>query len=271
MEDRERRRFRDFVALAVPAIWLSASPFLLIAFGADLPIAVGAAVFAATFVHAAYLARPRPMDRRVLRPIMTGSILLALATIAPRLLAFVTSDTYLDVGVSVSILIVTVLVVRSQVLKVIGSPLKPPHVGEWPIVSGGPQDSRELGGPAGVMFGHTVYGAFLAELGLRLSTGALGILAAEVLVLVMLVITLAYARFSKGINAHARNRIAGVGRSQLLVISWGLFGYLAFLIAVGTALSPPAIGESTLAFFAILFILAAAFLRSRRWNPHHRR
>src|SRR2546425_1115575 len=59
MEDRERRRFKDFVALAIPAIWLSASPFLLIALEADLPIAVGAAVFAATFVHAAYLARPR--------------------------------------------------------------------------------------------------------------------------------------------------------------------------------------------------------------------
>src|SRR2546427_330886 len=167
MEDRERRRFRDFVALAVPAIWLSASPFLLIAFGADLPIAVGAAVFAATFAH-------------------------------------------------------------------------------------------------------TVYGAFLAELGLRLSTGVLGILAAEVLVLVMLVVTLAYLRFSKGTNGHARNRIAGAGRSQLPLISWGLFGYLAFLVAVGSALSPPALAESTLGFFAILFILAAAFLRSRRWNPHHR-
>src|SRR5438128_534380 len=145
MEDVQRRRFRDFVALAIPAVWLSASPFLLIAFGADLPIAVGAAVFAATFVHAAYLARPRPMDRRVLRPIMIGSLLLAAATIAPRLIAFVTNDTYLDVGVSVSILIVTVLVVRSQVLKVIGSPPRPPHVGEWPIVSGGPQRHERIG------------------------------------------------------------------------------------------------------------------------------
>jgi len=270
MEDVQRRRFRDFVALAIPAVWLSASPFLLIAFGVDLPIAVGAAVFAATFVHAAYLARPRPMDRRVLRPIMIGSLLLAAATIAPRIIAFVTNDTYLNVGVSVSILIVTVLVVRSQVLKVIGSPPRPPHVGEWPIVSGGPQDTRELGGSAGVAFVHTVYGAFLAELGLRLSTGALGILAAEVLVLVMLVVTLAYVRFMKGINGHARNRIAGVGRSQLLLISWGLFGYLAFLVAVGSALSPPVLAESTLGFFAILFILAAAFLRSRRWNPYHR-
>ena len=149
MEDLERRRFRDFVALAIPAIWLSASPFLLIAFGADLPMAVGAAVFAATFVHAAYLARPRPMDRRVLRPIMIGSLLLAAATIAPRLIAFVKNDTYLDVGVSVSMLIVTVLVVQSQVLKVIGSPPRRPHVGEWPIVSGGPQDTRELGGSRG--------------------------------------------------------------------------------------------------------------------------
>src|SRR5436309_319875 len=200
MEDRERRRFRDFVALAIPAIWLSASPFLLIALEADLPIAVGAAVFAATFVHAAYLARPRPMDRRVFRPLMTGSLPLSAATIAPRLIAFVTNDTYIAVCVSVSILIVTVLVVRSQVLKVIGPPPKPPHVGEWPIVSGGPQDTRELGGPAGVAFAHTVYGAFLAELGLRLSTGALGILAAEFLVLVMLLATLAYGRFSKGIN-----------------------------------------------------------------------
>src|SRR5947208_12891249 len=76
MEDVQRRRFRDFVALAIPAVWLSASPFLLIAFGADLPIAVGAAVFAATFVHAAYLARPRPMDRRVFRPIMIGLLFL---------------------------------------------------------------------------------------------------------------------------------------------------------------------------------------------------
>src|SRR5947199_8765094 len=98
MEDRERRRFRDFVALAVPAIWLSASPFLLIAFGADLPIAVEPAVFAATFVHAAYLARTRPIDRRVLRPLMIGLLLLATATIAPRLIAFFTNDTYLDDG-----------------------------------------------------------------------------------------------------------------------------------------------------------------------------
>src|SRR5436309_14889354 len=149
MEDRARRRSRDFVALAIPAIWLSASPFLLIAFGADLPIAVGAAVFAATFVHAAYLARPRPMDRRVFRPIMIGSLLLAAATIAPRLIAFVANDTYIAASVSVGILIVTVLVVRSQVLKVVGPPPGPPHVGEWPIVSGGPQDTRELGGFAG--------------------------------------------------------------------------------------------------------------------------
>src|SRR5207244_11952457 len=112
MEDCERRRFRDFVALAIPAIWLSASPFLLIAFGADLPIAVGAAVFAATFVHAAYLARPRPMDRRVLRPIMIGSLLLAAATIAPRLIAFITNATYLTVSLSVSIPSVTCLMSR---------------------------------------------------------------------------------------------------------------------------------------------------------------
>src|SRR2546422_8189246 len=148
MEDRERRRFRDFVALAIPAIWLSASPFLLIALEADLPIAVGAAVFAATFVHAAYLARPRPMDRRAFRPITIGSLLLAAATIAPRLIAFVTNDTYIAVGVSVGILIVTVLVVRSQVLKVIGPPPWAQHVGEWPIVGGGTQDTSEFGGAA---------------------------------------------------------------------------------------------------------------------------
>jgi len=227
-------------------------------------------VFAGTFVHAAYLARPRPMDRRVLRPIMTGSLLIAAATIGPRLIAFVTTDTYLDVGVSASILIVTVLVVRSQVLKVIGPPPRPAPTGEWPIVGGGPQDTTELGGWAGVAFAHTVYGAFLAELGLRLSTGALGILAAEVLVLVMLVGTLAYVRLSKGINGRARNRIVALGSSQLLLISWGLFGYLAFLVGVGIGLSPPALAASTMGFFAILFILAAAFLRSRKWNPHHR-
>src|SRR5213594_5221842 len=146
MEDVQRRRFRDFVALAIPAVWLSASPFLLIAFGADLPIAVGAAVFAATFVHAAYLARPRPMDRRAFRPITIGSLLLAAATIAPRLIAFVTNDTYIAVGVSVSILIVTVLVVRSQVLKVIGSPPRPPRVGGWPIVCGGAGGASGVGG-----------------------------------------------------------------------------------------------------------------------------
>src|SRR5437879_7177094 len=88
MEDVQRRRFRDFVALAIPAVWLSASPFLLIAFGADLPIAVGAAVFEATFVHAAYLASPRPMDRRVIRTIMIGSLLLVAETIVPRLIVF---------------------------------------------------------------------------------------------------------------------------------------------------------------------------------------
>src|SRR5881409_4089293 len=94
MEDVQRRQFRDFVALAIPAIWLSASPFLLVALEADLPIAVGAAVFAATFVHAAYLARPRPMDRRVFRPLMIGLLFLTVATIAPRLIAFVTNDKY---------------------------------------------------------------------------------------------------------------------------------------------------------------------------------
>src|SRR5439155_1264917 len=91
---------------------------------------------------------------------------------------------------------------------------------------------------------HCLWG-FLGGAGLRLSTGALAILAAEVLVLVMLVVTLTYVPFSTGINGHARNRIAGVGRSQLLLISWGLVGYLAFLVAVGSALSTPALAEST--------------------------
>jgi hypothetical protein len=54
------------------------------------------------------------------------------------------------------------------------------------------------------------------------------------------------------------------GRDQLLLISWGLFGYLAFLSSVGTVLPNPTLAASSITFFTVLFGIAAAFLRWRK-------
>jgi len=157
-----------------------------------------------------------------------------------------------------------ILVVYSQVLKVVGVKPAAGHVGGWPIVGGVPHEAKDLGGPIQVVLGHALVGSLLAWLAVAFSSDAALILAAETLIVVMLVITLGYVRISRKDLAGHTDRRVEAGRTQLLLISWGLFGYLAFLLSVGTALQPSTLAVNTLAFFAVFFVFAAAFLRWRR-------
>src|SRR6267378_4400463 len=132
MEDAQRRRIRDFVALVIPMIWLCGIALFQISSGASLLVVIGTVGFAVSFATAAYQVRPKPRDRRVLRPIVIGSLLLAVAPVALRAVVFLGGDPYLAVGTALGILAVTILVVRSQVLKVIGAKPGARHAEGWP-------------------------------------------------------------------------------------------------------------------------------------------
>jgi hypothetical protein len=170
----------------------------------------------------------------------------------------------MTIGIGLGILAVTILVVRSQVLKVIGGKAAAGPVQGWQVVGRVPREARDLGGPIQVVLTHGLFGSVLAWLAVALSSDAARILAAEILVVVMLVVTLGYVRISREDLAGHTDRRVEAGRTQLLLISWGLFGYLAFLLSVGTAMQPPTLAMETLAFFTVFFVFAAAFLRWRR-------
>src|SRR6266567_1293256 len=113
MEAAQRRRIRDFVALVIPTVWLCGIVLLGFASGVDLSAISAAVGFVASFAIAAYQSRPKPMDRRVLRPIVTGSLLLIVATLAPRVVARQGIDPSVAIGASLGLVGVTVLLVRS--------------------------------------------------------------------------------------------------------------------------------------------------------------
>src|SRR5256885_17123955 len=95
MEDSQRRRSRDFVI----------------------------------FVIVAYQARPRPMDRRVLVPIETGCLVPRAAIVASNLMFALGGDRYVAASLTLIALAVTVMVVRWQVLEIIGPKPTPSMLG----------------------------------------------------------------------------------------------------------------------------------------------
>jgi len=128
MEDRQRRRFRDFVILVIAAVYvLGAAAAFAVTSLFDVTARerasealLGFAGFEASLVIAAYQVRPRPMDRRALLPIETGSLLLLAATVASNLIFVLGGSAYLAASVIVATLAVAFVVVGWQVSEVIG-------------------------------------------------------------------------------------------------------------------------------------------------------
>jgi len=120
MEVVQRRRFRNFVALVILTLYLCGVVLVASIRGADPWDAIAVAPFIALFIAVAYASRPRPTDRRVLLPIVTGSLLLLAATLASNVVFIFGGSPLLAAGAALGILAVTVLLVRSQVLEVIG-------------------------------------------------------------------------------------------------------------------------------------------------------
>ena len=68
----------------------------------------------------AYQVRPRPKDRRVLVPIEAGCLLLLAAIVPSNLIFALGGDRYIAASVTLIALAVAVMVVRWQVLEIIG-------------------------------------------------------------------------------------------------------------------------------------------------------
>ena len=120
MDDSQRRRFRDFVILVIVAVFLLGVAVVGVARAPALEVLIAFAPIEASFVIIAYQVRPRPMDRRVLVPIETGCLLLLAAVVASNLIFALGGDRYIAASVTLIALAVTAMVVRWQVLEIIG-------------------------------------------------------------------------------------------------------------------------------------------------------
>jgi len=120
MDDGQRRRFRDFVIFVIVAVFLLGVAVVGVARAPTLEVLIAFAPIEASFVIVAYQVRPRPMDRRVLVPIETGCLLLLAAVVASNLIFALGGDRYIAASVTLIALAVTVMVVRWQVLEIIG-------------------------------------------------------------------------------------------------------------------------------------------------------
>ena len=120
MEGTQRQRFRDFVALAIPTLFLFGLLSAGIAQGATDASPISVATLAAFFALQTYRSRPRPMDRRVLKPIATGGLLLLATILAVRFVVVYGGESYLALGLGSVGIAFVVVIVRWQVLAVIG-------------------------------------------------------------------------------------------------------------------------------------------------------
>ena len=204
------------------------------------------------------------MDGRVLRPIATGCTLISAATLAPAVVARLGGDLYLGIGTSLVLVAVSILVVRSQVLGIIGARPSSQHAEGWPLDAGAPREVKSLGGPSVVLLAHALFGWSLASLAVAVSADAIRILAAEILVVVMLLVTLTYERLSRKNPGEPRESRVEAGRDQLLLISWGLFGYLALLVSLGGDVPRSLVAVFSLAFYGVFVVFAGIFLRWRK-------
>jgi peptidoglycan/LPS O-acetylase OafA/YrhL len=128
MEEVQRRRFRDFVALVIVAVYFLgaavaftvASLFDAVARERAPAVLTAFAGIEFSLLVAAYQVRPRPMDRRVLLPIETGSLLLLAATVASNLISALGGSPYLAASVILITVAVAFIVVGWQVSEVVG-------------------------------------------------------------------------------------------------------------------------------------------------------
>lgn len=120
MEVSQRQRFRDFVALATPTLFLVGLLFVIIAQGGGVPALIVIGGFAAFFGRMTYRSRPRPMDQRVLKPIVTGGLILLATFLAVRIVEDLVGNPYFGLIVGAVGIAIVVVVVRFQVLKIIG-------------------------------------------------------------------------------------------------------------------------------------------------------
>src|SRR5437016_4687421 len=129
MDDSQRRRFRDFVIFVIVAVFLLGFAVVSIARAPTPEVLIAFAPIEASFVIVAYQVRPRPMDRRVLVPIETGCLLLLAAIVASNLIFALGGDRYIAASIILITLAVTVMVVRWQVLEIIGPKPAPSMLG----------------------------------------------------------------------------------------------------------------------------------------------
>ena len=125
MDDSQRRRFPDFVIFVSVAVFLLGVAVVGVARAPTLEVLIAFAPIEASFVIIAYQVRPRPMDRRVLVPIETGCLLLLAAVVASNLIFALGGDRYIAASVTLIALAVTAMVVRWQVLEIIGPKAAP--------------------------------------------------------------------------------------------------------------------------------------------------
>jgi peptidoglycan/LPS O-acetylase OafA/YrhL len=138
MEKIQRHRFRDFVALVIVAVYFLgtavaftvASLFDAVARERAPAVLTAIAGIEFSLLIAAYQVRPRPMDRRVLLPIETGSLLLLAATVASNLISALGGSAYLAASITLITVAVAFIVVGWQVSEVVGS--KPVFTTELP-------------------------------------------------------------------------------------------------------------------------------------------
>ncbi len=117
---------------------------------------------------------------------------------------------------------------------------------------------------------HVALGSFLAAYALTLSAESLEILAAESLVILMLVLTLVYMHNFGWVRrgpAGTRAGPVGVSRGYLLLLMWAVLGFLAVLVSLGSALSPSDFVDFLLAWWALAAFFFAVFAVWRRQTP----
>ena len=120
MDDSQRRRFRDFVIFVIVGVFLLGVAVVGVARAPTLEVLIAFAPIEASFVIVAYQVRPRPMEPRVLVPIETGCLLLLAAVVASNLIFVLGGDRNVAASVTLIALAVTAMVVRWQVLEIIG-------------------------------------------------------------------------------------------------------------------------------------------------------
>jgi cytochrome c oxidase assembly factor CtaG len=128
MEERQRRRFRDFVILVIVAVYFLGaavafavtSLFDAIARERAPAVLIAFAGIEFSFFITAYQVRPRPMDRRVLLPIETGSLLLLAGTVASNLIFALGGSPYVAASVILITVAVAFVIVGWQVSEVVG-------------------------------------------------------------------------------------------------------------------------------------------------------